>query len=220
VSWLASTYFLVGRWDAAMGLLPRLHEIADLVHYDESASGRLLEGYHAALWIALAREDQPLIDALAAFVQQYAPLLGPTFQGYIEALLTDELMSIPLHLEAEAKRDTVLIMLCLFFNERGKPLFHDLLQAMRDADLPKSALRDLSEIFLALKENDNARLARAIEAAEAHQLAPHAARMRIVLAQRMGDPAPLQLAKPVLERLGDRQFLRRLEEVEESLRTL
>ncbi len=160
-----------------------------------------------------------MIDALAAFVQQYAPLLGTTFQGYIEALLTDELEKIPLHLEAEAKHDRMLMMLCLFFNERGKPLFHDLLQAMRDADLPRSALRDLSEIFLALKENDNARLARAIEAAEAHQLVPHAARMRIVLAHHTGDPAPLQLARPVLERLGDRQFLRRLEEVEESLRS-
>ncbi len=152
-------------------------------------------------------------------MQTYAPLLGTTFHGYIEALLTDELEKIPLHLKAEAKHDTVLIMLCLFFNERDKPLFHELLQAMRDADLPQSALRDLSEIFLALTQNDNARLARVIEAAEAHQLVPHAARMRIVLAQRMGDPAPLQLARPVLEHLGDRQFLRRLEEVEESLRS-
>ena len=219
VSWLAFTYFLVGRWDEAMGLLPRLQEIADLVHYDQSTSARLLKGYHATLWIALAREEQPLIDALAAFVQTYAPLLGTTLQGYIEALLTDELENMPLHLEAEAKHDTVLIMLCLFFNERGKPLFHDLLQAISDADLPKSALGDLAEISLALKQNDNARLARAIEAAEAHQLVPHAARMRIVLAQRMGDPAPLQLARPALERLGDRQFLRRLEEVEESLRS-
>lgn len=134
--------------------------------------------------------------------------------------MTDELEKIPLHLEAEAKHDTMLIMLCLFFNERGKASFHDLLQAMRDADLPGSAFRDLSEIFLALKENDNSRLMRAIDATEAHQLVPHAARMRIVLAQRTGDPAPLQLARPLLERLGDRQFLRRLEEVEESLRSL
>jgi class 3 adenylate cyclase len=217
VSWLASTCFVVGRWDEVIGLLPRLQEISDLVHYDQSGAARLLEGYHAVLWIALAREDQPMIDALATVVQTNAPLLGATFQGYIEALLTNELEKIPLLLEAEAKRDFVLIMLCQFFNERGNPNFHELLQVMRDADMPKSALQDLSEIFLALQENDNGRLARAIEDAEAHQLLPHAARMRIVLAQRTGDPAPLQLARPVLERLGDRQFLRRLEEVEESL---
>src|SRR6266581_1123505 len=138
--------------DEAIVLLPRLHEIADLVHYDQSASARLLKGYHAALWIALAREEQPLIDALAAFVQTYDPLLDTTLQGYIEALLADELENIPLHLEAEAKHDTVLIMLCLFFNERGKFLFHDLLQAISDADLPKSALGDLAEISLALTQ--------------------------------------------------------------------
>jgi hypothetical protein len=41
--------------------------------------------------------------------------------------------------------------------------------------------------------------------------------MRIVLAQRLGDPTPLARAQPVLERLGDRQFLRRLEEVQRAL---
>jgi hypothetical protein len=41
--------------------------------------------------------------------------------------------------------------------------------------------------------------------------------MRIVLAQRTGDPTPLARARPVLERLGDRQFLGRLEEVQRAL---
>jgi hypothetical protein len=41
----------------------------------------------------------------------------------------------------------------------------------------------------------------------------HVARMRIVLAQRSCDLAQLERARPVLQRLGDRQFLRRLEEV-------
>jgi hypothetical protein len=41
--------------------------------------------------------------------------------------------------------------------------------------------------------------------------------MRIVLAQMTGDPAPLAQARPVLERLQDRQFLRRLEEVTATL---
>jgi hypothetical protein len=42
--------------------------------------------------------------------------------------------------------------------------------------------------------------------------------MRIVLAQRTSDRAQLERARPVLERLGDRQFLRRLEEVAATLR--
>jgi hypothetical protein len=41
--------------------------------------------------------------------------------------------------------------------------------------------------------------------------------MRIVLAQQTGDRAQLERARPVLERLGDRQFLRRLAEVEGAL---
>jgi hypothetical protein len=52
-----------------------------------------------------------------------------------------------------------------------------------------------------------------IDDAEAHGLIPHAARMRIVLAQRTGDRAQLERARPVLERLGDKQFLRKLEAV-------
>jgi class 3 adenylate cyclase len=46
-----------------------------------------------------------------------------------------------------------------------------------------------------------------------------AARMRIVLAQRTGDRAQLDRARPVLERLGDRHFLRRLQEVQDSFKT-
>jgi hypothetical protein len=41
--------------------------------------------------------------------------------------------------------------------------------------------------------------------------------MRFVLAQQTGDAAQLERAQPVLERLGDRQFLRRLEEVQATL---
>src|SRR5262249_12277883 len=70
----------------------------------------------------------------------------------------------------------------------------------------------------ALAAGDDARLATAIEDAEAHGLVPHAARMRIVLAQRTGDDNQLERARPVLERLGDRQFLHRLEEMESALK--
>jgi hypothetical protein len=38
-------------------------------------------------------------------------------------------------------------------------------------------------------------------------------RERFVLAQRTGDRSHLERARPVLELLGDRQFLQRLEEV-------
>src|SRR5262249_49432428 len=73
------------------------------------------------------------------------------------------------------------------------------------------------EIAQALAAGDDARLAAAIEEAEAHGLLPHAARMRITLAQHTGNRGQLDRARPVLERLGDRQFLRRLAEVEAAL---
>ncbi len=74
------------------------------------------------------------------------------------------------------------------------------------------------QITQALKDGDNEALAQAIEDAEQHQLVVHAARMRIVLANRTGSPQPLEQARPVLERLEDRFFLRRLHEVEARIR--
>ncbi|MEO9029029.1 MAG: hypothetical protein ABI413_09455 [Ktedonobacteraceae bacterium] len=47
----------------------------------------------------------------------------------------------------------------------------------------------------------------------------HAARMRIVLAKRIGDLSQLERARPVLEWLEDRLFLRKLREVEAMLHT-
>jgi len=44
-------------------------------------------------------------------------------------------------------------------------------------------------------------------------LITHTARMRVVLAQRMNDRAQLERARSVLEGLGDRRFLRRLDEI-------
>lgn len=71
--------------------------------------------------------------------------------------------------------------------------------------------RRITAIAEALAAGDDARLAQAIEEAEAHGLIPHAARMRLVLAQRTGDRGQLARARPVLEQLGDLQFLRRLD---------
>ncbi|MGH2480297.1 MAG: hypothetical protein ACRDHW_11625, partial [Ktedonobacteraceae bacterium] len=75
-----------------------------------------------------------------------------------------------------------------------------------------------SNVVKALKANDNDALARAIDEAEEHQLIVHAAHMRIVLAKRTGDLSQLERARPVLERLEDRLFLRKLHEVEAMLK--
>jgi hypothetical protein len=66
----------------------------------------------------------------------------------------------------------------------------------------------------ALASDDDQQLADAIAAAEARDLRPHAARLRIVLAQRTRDRAELERAHVALTLIGDRQFLRRLEEAQ------
>ena len=73
-------------------------------------------------------------------------------------------------------------------------------------------------VATALTSGDDVQLAAAIEAAEARHLVPLSARARIVLAQHTGDRAQLERARLVLEALGDRQFLRRLEEVAAALK--
>jgi hypothetical protein len=75
-----------------------------------------------------------------------------------------------------------------------------------------------AELAEAVASGERVRLAAAIEVAEACHCVPFAARMRIVLAQQTGDASQLEQARPVLERLGDQQFLRRLEEVQNSLK--
>ena len=76
----------------------------------------------------------------------------------------------------------------------------------------------LAEVAEAVTSGEGARLAAAIAAAEAAHYVPLAARVRIVLAHQTGDASQLERARPVLERLGDRQFLRQLEEVQAALR--
>jgi hypothetical protein len=66
----------------------------------------------------------------------------------------------------------------------------------------------LAEVAEAVTSGDGARLAAAIKVAEAAHLVPLAARVRIVLAQQAGDASQLEQTRPVLERMGDRQFLR------------
>jgi hypothetical protein len=101
----------------------------------------------------------------------------------------------------------------LYFVEHDLPTPRSLIEAAWKSQVGGNLSHVVNEVAEALASGDTIRLAAAVDTAEAHHLVVHAARMRIVLAQRTGDRAPLERARPVLERLGDRQFLRRLEEV-------
>jgi hypothetical protein len=98
-----------------------------------------------------------------------------------------------------------------YLAEHGLPAPEWMIQRLREGSHTTRLLADIAE---ALACGDDARLVAAIDAAEAGHCDPLAARMRIVLAQRAGDASQLERARPVLERLGDHQFLRRLEEAQ------
>jgi hypothetical protein len=103
----------------------------------------------------------------------------------------------------------------MFLNERNLTAPSAFLEAARAQSETTTwdALRRCVVIAEALAAGDSTQLASAIDEAEIHGLAPHAARMRIVLAEHTADHSMLERARSTLERLGDYLFLRRLETV-------
>jgi class 3 adenylate cyclase len=166
---------------------------------------------------ALAREDPAAASAAVALLERTLNPAHPDTPGLrsiVAAYLADD--PARLDLEALTHRSGREAWALVFLLERGLPAPAWLIQRARDQGGDRLTLHaDLAD---ALSSGDGARLAAAIEAAEAGHLVLLAARTRIVLAQRTGDAAQLERARLVLERLGDRQFLRRLEEVEAALK--
>jgi hypothetical protein len=78
-------------------------------------------------------------------------------------------------------------------------------------------LLDTVKLHEAPASKDPNWLAQAIDHAASRGLIPHAARMRIVLGEMSRERSLLERARPVLQGLKDRQFLRRLDEVAASL---
>lgn len=210
--------FTCGQWDEVEKMRPTLDAIRDLVQYDQSATAHLLNGYLSLLWVALARENRPLIDAMSTIVRKHGNLLGANFPTYVEALLTADPQKCTLDPNHPIE-DVLAYSLFQFLSEHGQTSPTGLLHFFLDMGLKYGIFTYIVDIAAALEANDTIRLAQAIDEAEAHQHIVHAARMRIVLAQRTQDKTQLARARPVLERLGDRLHLRKLEEVEQELQT-
>jgi hypothetical protein len=102
----------------------------------------------------------------------------------------------------------------MFLSERGAKAPPTLIEAARKEESARqvNALRQAGEIAHAVAGKNVSDLALAIDQVERHGLIPHAARMRIVLAQLTGDPGPLCAARSRLQELDDRRFLHRLED--------
>jgi tetratricopeptide (TPR) repeat protein len=213
---LAAAAFFLGRWEEAEKVRPQLDEIRELIHYDELAVADLSDGYIALLWVALAREDRPQIDEIASIIRKDAVPLGADFLQYFEAQVSDDLHTFPEHVVRG--NDSLFIPCFLFLLEHDKPIYPELAKLMREAASMYKIYSILGDISLALEQDDNSLLTQAIDRAEANQFVVHAARMRIVLAQRTGDRSQLERARPVLQRLGDHMHLRKLEEMGQGIK--
>jgi tetratricopeptide (TPR) repeat protein len=208
---------LCGRWSEIARFQATIEETWRQSGRDPSFSVLRL-GCFGLLHIALAREDIAAAGAATAILEPLlSGLWGDSNRALLHAYRHDDPAS--LDLDPAQRRFYIVFLGLMFLSDRGlsaPPALLDFAGAWARGWQVDMALRCV-EIADALAAGDAARLAQAIELAEAHGLVPHAARLQIVLAERTGDRAHLERARHVLQRLGDRQFLRRLEALSSSL---
>jgi hypothetical protein len=221
VSQACMVAFMSGRWHDLDDLLRTLATIWEQLQYDVSAGHGVADGYIAALLVALAREDRTSADAAYALLTRI--MAGSTESGRaVLAAVRDgdpaRLIHVlqanatgPLLLGTDEESGAVLsLMVC---NEYGVVAPKGMIERVGRSAWHADMFKHYLAIAAALAAGDDARLAAAVDAAETDSLVVHAARLRIVLAQRTGDRTQLDRARPALERVGDRQFLGRLDEV-------
>jgi class 3 adenylate cyclase len=218
--------FISGHWKEVDELFSLLKEAYEQSQQDKSI--HMAQGFFACYQIALAHENRAVADESAAIITRiYAENApgGYLVRLFLEAHREDSVGQLYREITEIASRgiDTatpiegfLAFLSTMFFNEHGVASSEPLLQLLDEVgvtDIPQ-IIRPLNEIAQALAANDDRQLAPAIENAEKHGLLPHAARMRLVLAERTKDRSQLERARPVLERLQDRRHLRKLAEVE------
>jgi class 3 adenylate cyclase/tetratricopeptide (TPR) repeat protein len=216
--------FNCGRWSVIDALIPRLEEMREQALYDPMVGFNVFDSYIGVLLLALAREDRRLINVASGVLRSLLASAPDTMRMsnlriLLDALLTDDERQLPALLAKLSGDLTGAVVFTLqLYDEHGLPVSQELIAgARRDPYYLNAMSLHCIEIARALADGDNDALARTIDAAETHGLIVHAARMRIVLAQRTGNRTQLERARPVLERLGDRRFLHRLENVAISL---
>jgi class 3 adenylate cyclase len=219
-AWASYAACLSGRWSKVAEFLA----IVDEAWEQWQRQGGFVfvrPGYVAALHVAQAWQDRAALGRAAAAADRLLLSVGVHDErGLVAAYQQNDPTLLNLSADITVLSENMIALVIMFLSERGRPTPRALLDrvAARPETRYIDVLRRATGIAEALAAGDEARLAKAIEDAEAHHLVPHAARMRIVLAQRTSVGAHLDRARPVLEQLGDRQFLRRLEEVEVALR--
>jgi class 3 adenylate cyclase/tetratricopeptide (TPR) repeat protein len=200
-----------GRWSEINEFMPALEDIWEQVRHGVGAKTHVAGGYICALHIALAWEDKARADAAISVLEQ----CFSSDQANARALLAAYRDDDPRHLIFDPLGDEWTIFILGFLTDRGVTAPSALMTRLNTliSVQPMDHLIWLVEFAEALAEEDNVRLSTTIKEVEALSLFALAARMRIVLAQRTGDRSQLERARPTLERIGDRQFLRRLEKI-------
>jgi len=214
--------YMTGRWSEIPRFQQALDEAWKRVQEMRDAWSRLAGGYQVLLSVALAREDRAEIDANEAMLYRLSPEIFQEEATSLRAVYRDEDFSQITAFYEKAPGDTngsdVIGFILMLFSEHGLEVPVAIQnQLKRGGRLYDDMTLHASNIAQALLDDDNEALAHAINEAEEHQLVVHSARMRIVLAKRTGDRSQLERARPVLERLEDRLFLRKLREVDELL---
>jgi class 3 adenylate cyclase/DNA-binding CsgD family transcriptional regulator len=233
ISLAALAAFVSGRWAELSHLVPILERVWEQVQYDPGTAFAASLGYFALLQLALAQEDGTAVEAASSVLYRIFPESQSELQSVLDAYCEDDVRKLdvsspekglarvllgslneqdigPLTFRVNIEMLAVaILMLC---NEHGTRLPEAFV-----APLLSQPTQDMliwcGQIARALTNEDNARLATAIEEAEKHGLVVHAAHMRVVLAGCTGDRSQLERAWPILQQLGDRRFLHRLEEV-------
>lgn len=210
-AWALWAAYESGYWSAHGDLLPPIEAASDEFTRTGGRGGLVAFGYVPAFLIALAHDQQQAVSELASLICRAVPNRMPNGR----ALVAAEQANDPDKLDVRQGKGHELWILT-FLCEHGIPA-PGWVTANFAEKFDWSRYQSQLEIAQALAEGDDTRVAAAIDRAAADGLVVHAARMRIVLAQRTGDVTQLERARPVLEKLGDRRALRRLEAVAAEL---
>jgi hypothetical protein len=204
-----------GRWSEVSVFMPAHEDIWEQIQHGVGAATHVAGSYVCILHIALAREDRDRAEAAVSVLERCFSSEQINAGALLAAYRDDD----PGHLNFEPSSDDWTVPMLMFLCDRGVAAPQALIARLRAliSSFPVDQLIRLVEIAEALESSDLVRLTKAIDEAEDHGMIAQAARLRIVLAQQAGDLTQLERARPVLERLGDRQFLHRLEEVAAAL---
>ena len=201
--------YVSGCWDEAPPLLDAVSQIWERLQLRPGAGIVIFDGFLASLLLAKAREDRPALDSATSVLERMFPGDADA-KEFVSIMREGDISKINMEKSGSGIPGLIVSM----YSEYGLQAPQKFMQgAVFQNDMTTWCVR----IAQALLDNDNTRLAQAIDDAEAHHLVVHAARMRVVLAQRTGDRTQLERARTVLERLQDRYYLRKLEEVEAAI---